>query len=188
MINRIIKSDVALKWLEEGNRDYMNSIHNHGDISKEKRMHTHHHGQNPFAVIVACSDSRIIPEAIFMKGIGDLFVIRQAGNVLDDFGLGSIEYAMDHLGCKLVLVLGHTKCGAIQASLEGASDSFIGKIINEIKNSIGNETNPNMACKKNVVATVNKIQDFIINKDEKYRDVLIKGGIYHTSTGHVEIF
>ena len=83
-----------------------------------------------------------------MKGIGDLFVIRQAGNVFDDFGLGSIEYAIDHLGCKLVLVLGHTKCGAIQQSLEGASDSFIGKIINEIKNSIGNENNPNIACKK----------------------------------------
>ena len=187
MVNKIIESDVALKWLEEGNRDYMDSIHNHGDISKEKRIYTHHHGQNPFAVIVACSDSRVIPEAIFMKGIGDLFVIRQARNVLDAFGLGSIEYAIDHLGCKLVLVLGHTKCGAIQQSLEGAPNSFIGKIINEIKNSIGNENNPNIACKKSVLSTVHKIENLIIKKDERYTDVLIKGGIYHISTGHVEI-
>ena len=85
------------------------------------------------------------------------------------------------------MVLGHTKCGAIQQSLEGASDSFIGKIINEIKNSIGNENNPNTACKKNVLSTVHKIENLIIKKEKRYKDVLIKGGIYHTSTGHVEI-
>lgn len=138
MDNKIISGEKALEWLIEGNKDYLFAKHNHGDISKERRTHTHKHGQNPFAIVLTCSDSRVIPEGIFMKGIGDLFVIRVAGNVLDTYGLDSIEYALDYLGCKLVLVLGHTECGAIQSSLKAKEESFIGSITKEIKSAIGN--------------------------------------------------
>src|SRR5262249_35121861 len=80
-------------------------------------------GQHPYAVIVSCSDSRVPPELVFDAGIGDLFVIRTAGNRLDDLVLASIEYAVEHLGCSLVVVLGHERCGAVTAAVEAAGPS-----------------------------------------------------------------
>ena len=74
--------------------------------------------QHPFAVILSCSDSRVPPEIVFDQGLGDLFVVRVAGNVIDDHGLGSIEYAVDHLGARLIVVLGHQSCGAVKAAKE----------------------------------------------------------------------
>ena len=122
-----------------------------------------------------------------MKGIGDLFVIRVAGNILDSFGLGSIEYGLKHLGCKLVLVLGHTKCGAIHAALESDEDSFIGILTSRIKSQIGNTKDSIIASKNNVKAEIKYINEELISKDNSLNDVLIKGAIYHTQTGKVEI-
>ena len=76
-------------------------------------------GQEPFAVIVGCADSRVPPEMVFDQGLGDLFVVRCAGNVLGDAAIGSIEYAVEHLHCELVVVLGHERCGAVDAVLKG---------------------------------------------------------------------
>ena len=84
-------ASAALKRLKEGNSVYLNSKTNGGDISPEKRLFTSKNGQKPYAVIVGCSDSRVIPEAVFSAGIGELFVIRVAGNVIDNHQLGSIE-------------------------------------------------------------------------------------------------
>lgn len=183
-----ISAQTALEWLIEGNRDYMNSKNNHkGDISLEKRIHTHKHGQSPFAIIVTCSDSRVIPESIFMKGIGDLFVIRLAGNVIGDFALGSIEYAASHLGCKLIMVMGHTSCGAVLASLEGSHDGFVGMITDEIKHAIGHIRNPLAATKINVGYAVNKIRKSKIINSLSHEGLTVIGSIYHTSTGRVEI-
>src|SRR6266481_3748604 len=72
--------------------------------------------QHPFAIIVSCSDSRVPPEMVFDEGLGDLFVLRVAGNVINDEGLGSIEYAVDHLAVRLIVVLGHQRCGAVKAA------------------------------------------------------------------------
>jgi len=80
-------------------------------------------GQEPFAVIVSCSDSRIPPELVFDQGLGDVFSIRTAGNVIGDYELGSIEYAVEHLHCKLIVVLGHENCGAIQAYAASGNES-----------------------------------------------------------------
>lgn len=102
-------------------------------------MHTSKNGQKPYAVIVSCSDSRVIPECIFSAGIGDLFVIRVAGNVIDKYQLGSIEYAAEHLCCKLVVVLGHTQCGAVGAA-KGKCGGFVGFITDEIRRAVGTET------------------------------------------------
>jgi carbonic anhydrase len=74
--------------------------------------------QHPFAIILGCSDSRVPPELVFDQGLGDLFVARVAGNVIDDHSLGSIEYAVDHLGARLIVVLGHQRCGAVKAAKE----------------------------------------------------------------------
>src|SRR4029434_4567942 len=76
-------------------------------------------GQRPFAIILGCSDSRTAPEVVFDQGLGDLFVVRTAGNVVDDVALGSIEYAAEHLGASLIVVLGHENCGAVKATLDG---------------------------------------------------------------------
>jgi Carbonic anhydrase len=80
-------------------------------------------GQHPFAVIVSCSDSRVPPEVIFDQGLGDIFSVRTAGNVIGDYELGSIEYAVEHLGCQLIIVLGHEQCGAVSAFLQHESDT-----------------------------------------------------------------
>ena len=97
----------AIEKLKKGNDIYVSNDQSYTDISHARRNDVLENGQHPYAVIVSCSDSRVIPEEIFSAGIGDLFVIRVAGNVIDDHQLGSIEYATEHLGCKLVLVLGH---------------------------------------------------------------------------------
>ena len=78
-------------------------------------------GQRPFAIVLACADSRVPPELIFDQGLGDLFVVRVAGNILDDVVLASIEYAVEHLGVELVVALGHSSCGAVTATLKGAA-------------------------------------------------------------------
>lgn len=94
-------------------------------------------GQKPFAIIVSCSDSRVPPEIVFDQGLGDLFVIRVAGNVVDDHALGSIEYAAEHLGVRLVLVLGHEKCGAVSAAVEGGETTgHVSSIVEAIKPAI----------------------------------------------------
>ena len=179
----------ALKWLIDGNNDYILSDKNHkGDISLEKRLHTHKHGQNPYAVIVTCSDSRVIPESIFMTGIGDIFVIRLAGNVVADFGLGSIEYAVSHLGCRLVVVMGHTMCGAIHSAIEDHHHNFISSIIKEIQFAIKDETDNTKASKLNVMNTVNKIKQSEVIKKELDNGLEVIGSMYHTHSGHVEFY
>jgi carbonic anhydrase len=111
----------AFETLIEGNRRFAGgkSVHPRGD--RERRAEVVR-GQRPYAAIVACSDSRVAPELIFDQGLGDLFVVRSAGNLIDALGLSSIEYAVGHLGVPLVVVVGHSSCGAVKAALEeGAS-------------------------------------------------------------------
>src|SRR5207248_10775636 len=97
--------------------------------------------QHPFATIVDCSDSRVPPEIVFDQGLGDLFIFRVAGNVIDDHGLGSIEYAVDHLGVRLIVVLGHQRCGAVQAAKEtmaakGKAPGHIESLVTAIKPAV----------------------------------------------------
>jgi len=108
----------ALSTLIAGNQRFVQgkTTHPHQNLRRIKETENH---QNPFAIVVTCSDSRVSPEIIFDEGIGDLFVIRTAGNLMSDLELGSIEYAVEHLGASLVVVLGHTECGAVKAFVEG---------------------------------------------------------------------
>ncbi len=101
--------------------------------------HFARNGQKPYAIVIGCSDSRVIPERIFHAAMGDLFTIRVAGNVIDDHQLGSIEYAAGHLGTKLILVLGHTQCGAVTAAIDHDPGGYIKFITDEIKRAIGDE-------------------------------------------------
>ena len=118
-------AETALAKLKEGNRKFVESSHTSMDTSRILRRHFKENGQHPYAIIISCSDSRVVPEVIFSAGIGDLFVIRVAGNVIDAHQLGSIEYAAEHLGTGLVVVLGHTDCGAVGAVLSGHGGGYI---------------------------------------------------------------
>jgi carbonic anhydrase len=113
-----LSSDSALQKLMTGNKRYYEGNLTHPNQTKVRILEVAK-GQHPFAIILGCSDSRVPPEVIFDQGIGDLFIIRVAGNIIDNNALGSIEYAVEHLGVKLVVVLGHEKCGAVDATVKG---------------------------------------------------------------------
>ena len=181
MEGKNISASDALERLKEGNRIYLDSEKGAGDISPRRRLYTSRHGQTPYAVIVSCSDSRVIPESIFSAGIGDLFVIRVAGNVIDNHQLGSIEYAVEHLGCKLVVVLGHTGCGAVGAALK-QNGGFVKFITDEIKLAIGGETDSVKASILNIQQSVRKIKTLLHGAE----DLCVKGALYHTDSGAVD--
>ncbi len=130
--------------LREGNRRYRQTA------DAARRIDTAENGQHPYAIVVCCSDSRVIPEQIFQADVGDLFVIRVAGNVLDRHQLGSVEYAADHLHCPYVLMLGHTGCGAVHAALTGGGERYIASITDEILAAVGTERDEQKACALNV--------------------------------------
>ena len=112
----MITPDEALGRLMDGNARFANGRMEHPRQDGERRTRLLE-GQGPFATILTCSDSRVPPEILFDQGLGDIFVVRVAGNMVDDLALGSIEYAASHLRCPLVMVLGHTDCGAVKAAL-----------------------------------------------------------------------
>lgn len=182
-----ISAKEAVEKLKSGNIKYLTSKMGEGDISPQKRSYTHIHGQQPYAIIVGCSDSRVIPECIFSAGIGDLFVIRVAGNVIDEHQLGSIEYAAEHLGCRLIVVLGHNHCGAVDAAINSDPDGYIKFVTDEIKLAIGAETDDFKACCLNVKRSISIIeQSMEIHHIEEETGLKVVGAIYHLEDGSVE--
>src|SRR6186997_3734396 len=120
--------------LVEGNKRFINNLsadHDHLEMINETRE-----GQYPFAVILSCMDSRTSTELIFDQGLGDLFSIRVAGNIVNNDILGSIEYAIKYVGTKVLMVLGHTECGAIKSAKQGVTDGHITDLLNRIQPSI----------------------------------------------------
>jgi carbonic anhydrase len=113
-----VPPDEALKRLEEGNQRFVADRTKNG-VGQSKRLANLARGQHPFAIVVCCSDSRVGPETVLDQGLGDIFVLRSAGHVVDQVGLGTIEYAVEHLGPSLILVLGHQRCGAVEAAVSG---------------------------------------------------------------------
>lgn len=121
--NSIIQNQTPIEKLLTGNQRFLEerSIHPH---QNKKSVLENQNGQHPFAVVLTCSDSRVAPEILFDQGIGDLFVIRNAGNLISDIDMGSIEYAVEHLNTKLIVVLGHTECGAIKAYIGDKNNDY----------------------------------------------------------------
>lgn len=141
MHNSNLSPDEALQRLKEGNQRYVSGKVVHPNQTVERRQEVAQ-SQHPFAIILNCSDSRVAPEILFDQGLGDLFIVRTAGNVVDDVVIGSIEYAVEHLGVQLLLVLGHQRCGAVTAAVEAAAHTgsevpgHIGSIIERIQPAV----------------------------------------------------
>jgi carbonic anhydrase len=124
----------VLAGLLTGNKRFINSSCLYSNQDQKRRSETAKNGQKPLATILSCSDSRVPPEIIFDQGIGDLFVVRVAGNIVDKIEIGSIEYGASHLGTPLLMVLGHTKCGAVTAAVKGGEvHGSIAGLIDKIK-------------------------------------------------------
>lgn len=180
--------ETALNRLMAGNKEYLIAKEGKGDISEEIRILTHEYGQKPYAIVIACSDSRVIPEKIFMVGIGEIFTIRVAGNVIGDFELGSIEYAAGHLGVKLIMVMGHSRCGAVDAAIHNAGHDSIVHITDEIRRAIGTETDPVCCEKKNIRHSMESIKKSpLLQTSINDGSLKIVGTYYHTRSGKVEI-
>ena len=174
-----MNNETILNKLKDGNKQYVKGgiI---GDVSKNRRIDTYLNGQSPFALIITCSDSRVIPEVIFQQGIGDLFVVRVAGNVVDEFVLGSIEYAIEHLNITCVVVLGHKNCGAVSSCLNHASGRYVNKLIERISQNIKNEKDYDKAIELNVKAEVLNLKQAFAT----FKNVEFIGSIYDIETGN----
>jgi carbonic anhydrase len=154
----------ALAKLKTGNARFVAAATSSSKPTRARRTETAK-SQHPFAVIVGCSDSRTPPEIIFDQNIGDLFVVRTAGEVVDSYELGSIEYAVEHLGARLIVVLGHERCGAVAAAVAGDSaPGHVGNIVRTIRpavDAVRNQPGDELtnAIKKNVYRVSTKIRE-----------------------------
>ncbi len=187
------KALTPLDRLMQGNQRYVNSTTVcHEDWTAKRTAVSAE--QKPFAVIIACSDSRVPPEIVFDQALGDLFVVRIAGNVVDDFAVGSIEYGVNILGANLIVVLGHSNCGAVSAALYGKKfDNHIQEVITaiqpaieSIKGASGNLLEK--ATKANIVAVAKKLKTSkpLLSKLVEQGKVTIIGGYYELDSGKVE--
>lgn len=185
---------IGLKKLMGGNKRFIEgkTIKPRQDMNMIKSLEN---GQEPFATIVGCSDSRVPNEMIFDQGLGDLFIIRTAGQVSAAASYGSMEFATLKLKTKLIVVLGHTECGAVAAAVERPEDvpGHIVTLINEIKPAVAKcahlPGNPiNNAVRQNVIDQVNNLRDLdpILHKKYLKGEILIVGAVYDIHTGKVE--
>jgi carbonic anhydrase len=185
-----ITPDAALARLKAGNTRFVMKPMSVEKPTTKRRLETLQ-AQHPFAIVVACADSRTAPELVFDQNIGDLFVIRTAGHLIDEHGLGSIEYAVDHLGTRLIVVLGHKRCGAVRAAVAGpTAPGHINSLVRDIQPAVeaakakkGDLLADAVHANARLVAEkIAKEADFGEHKAE----VRIVTGYYDLDTGKVE--
>src|SRR5205809_2902525 len=183
----------AISKLKEGNGRYTGGNLQHPGQTAERRTELAN-TQHPFATILSCSDSRVPPEIVFDQGLGDLFIVRVAGNVINDEGLGSVGYSVDHLGTRLILVLGQRSCGAVKAAREtiaakGKAPGHIESLVTAIKPAVESTANGDLdatikANVKNVVQALRSSTPFIKEKVDSGK-IQVIGGYYSLDTGAV---
>ena len=192
-----VSPDDALQLVMSGNRRYVDGVSRRHDFKHEREALTR--GQNPYAGILSCADSRIAPEYAFDSGRGDLFVCRVAGNFANDDVVASFEYAVEVLNTPLLMVLGHRSCGAIDATIKSIKDgttlpghlpSLVSALAPAVKAVLdkGGNTLDN-AIKQNVVMNVEKLKKAtpIIDKAVAEKRVSIVGAVYNLDSGRVEL-
>jgi carbonic anhydrase len=182
--------------LKEGNKRFINNLktdHDHLELINQTRE-----GQYPFAVILSCMDSRTSTELIFDQGLGDLFSIRVAGNIVNNDILASIEYAVKYVGSKVLMVLGHTECGAIKSAKQGVEDGHLTDLLKRIKPSISkallNGDKDHLFDDSVSYANVENSLEEILNRSAIVKDMFergqigIIGGVYNIENGQVDFF
>lgn len=182
----------ALNKLISGNKKYLEGNLEHPHQTRERRGELAS-GQTPFACILSCADSRVPPEIVFDQGLGDLFVVRVAGNVVNDMIVGSLEYAVEHLGATLIVVMGHKKCGAVSATIQGGdAPGKIGSLVQAIQpavEKVKGQTGDLLdnAVKENIRRGVEQLKAAapIISKKVDAGELSIAGGYYDLDTGEV---
>ncbi len=186
----------GFELLQEGNKRFisnLNNDHDHLEMINETRE-----GQYPFAVILSCMDSRTSVELIFDQGLGDLFSIRVAGNIVNNDILASIEYAVKYVGSKVLMVLGHTECGAIKSAKQGVRDGHITDLLKRIQPSISKallkDDQDHLFTDKVAYANVENSLEEILTRSEIVQDMFAKGeiglvgGVYNVENGQVDFF
>jgi carbonic anhydrase len=195
-----ITPDLAIQLLKEGNERFINNLKTNRNLLQQ--VNETSDGQHPFAVILSCIDSRTSSELIFDQGLGDIFSVRIAGNILNEDILGSMEFATKVVGVKLIVVLGHTKCGAIVGACNHVEMGNLTTLLNKVQPAIykedkttDNRTGSNPVFVKNVTEinvrlTMERIrrESPIIADMEKNGEIKIIGGIYQVENGKVDFF
>jgi len=190
----VLTPDQVLQRLLEGNQRYVAGQPTHPDQSVERRSELAA-SQAPLAVVLTCSDSRVSPELFFDQGLGDLFVIRNAGNVLDDHVIGTMEYAVEHLHVGLIIVVGHSKCGAVSAAVAGGEipghirslTDAIAPALEDAKDAPGDKIdNVVRANARRAAATLTHVEPFL-KSAVSAGHLRIVAARYDISTGQVEI-
>ena len=202
----MIPADEALERLREGNRRFVSDSRSHENLTSEARRIELASGQEPFAIILGCSDSRVPAEIVFDQGLGDLFVIRVAGNIVAPSQIGSVEFAAERAGARLVVVLGHSNCGAILATLDELQrptanhSRNLRSIVDRVRPSVEALLSTDLkydrdelvrqAVRANVRASANQLRhgsdivEELIQKD----GLCVVGAEYSLETGIVEFF
>ncbi|KJD36643.1 carbonic anhydrase [Tamlana sedimentorum] len=194
--------DKAIQFLKEGNIRFQNNLKANRNLLEQ--VNDTKAGQFPFATILSCIDSRVSAELVFDQGLGDIFSVRIAGNFVNEDILGSMEFACKLAGTKLIVVLGHTSCGAIKGACDHAEMGNLTKLIEKINPAVEAVTEPadeslrnsknldfvDTVSKKNVELTIDRIhaESPILSEMEKDGEIKIIGAMYNITTGAVEFY
>jgi len=192
----------SLQYLKEGNLRFQNNLKANRNLLEQ--VNDTSEGQFPFATILSCIDSRVSAELVFDQGLGDIFSVRIAGNFVNEDILGSMEFACKLAGTKLIVVLGHTACGAVKGACDNAKMGNLTKLIEKITPAVNAVTEPTDAnlrnsknaefvdtvAKKNVQLTIDRIhaESPILSEMEKSGEIMIIGAMYDINTGAVNFF
>lgn len=201
-----ISAPDALARLQEGNHRFVSELQGHGELAAAARRHALPTSQEPFAIILGCSDSRVPAEIVFDQGLGDLFVIRVAGNIVAPSLVGSVEFAAERFGTRLVVVLGHSSCGAILATLEqlerptGSQSPNLRSIVDRVRPAVegllstglqhDREALVRQAVRANIRASANFLRhgSAILEQLIQGDGLLVVGAEYSLDTGVVDFF
>ena len=190
-----MSAEQGLKLLLEGNQRFVAGKLEHPNQTPERRTEVAK-GQHPFAAVLACSDSRTPPEIIFDRGLGDIFTVRVAGNVADKVVIESLDYSVKHLGVRIVMVLGHRRCGAVIAAVEGhegTADQDVGPMLSQLRPAVAaskglagdpveNAVRENVELVMKNLATSEELSAMV-----KSGELKIVGGIYDLESGTIEM-
>lgn len=192
MVRKMINANDALRILKEGNERFINDKCNLRNINAARREKLHM-GQNPYAVIVSCSDSRINPSLIFNVGLGEIFEVRVAGNIINDDMIASIEYAVKYLNTPLIAIIGHEDCGAVKSTYDmiNKKETYSCKLtglLKKIELNIAKSKSMKDAIKNNIEKSAQALKEYDVIREmlDKGKIKIVKG--YYNLDGKVEFF